>query len=69
MFLELYRKLVRLQLEHAVQARRLYLQKDINLLEKVQWRATKLTDSLRDQSHNERYKTLIKNLENEMDKR
>jgi ribonuclease P/MRP protein subunit RPP40 len=37
---------------------RLHLQKDINLLEKIQRRVTKLIYSLRDKSYNERLKAL-----------
>ena len=52
--LQLYKSLVRPLLEYWVQAWRPHLQKDINLIEKVQRRATKLIDSFRNLSYHER---------------
>jgi ribonuclease P/MRP protein subunit RPP40 len=58
MFLKLYKSLVRPKLECAIQAWRRHLQNDINLLEKVQRRATKLIYSLRNKSYEDRLKAL-----------
>ena len=51
MFLPLYKTLVRPRMEHAIQAWSPYLQKDINKLEKVQRRATKLIPELADKPY------------------
>jgi ribonuclease P/MRP protein subunit RPP40 len=56
--IKLYKCLIRPQLEYAVQAWRPYLQKDIDLLEGVQRRATKLVVGMREKSYEERLKFL-----------
>ena len=52
----LYKAIVRLHLEYCIQAWRPYLRKDIDMLEKVQRRTTKLITGLIDLSHDDRLK-------------
>src|SRR5260221_5477362 len=52
--LNLYKTLVRPHLEYGVQAWRPYLKKDIDLIERVQHRATKIIDGLKDLSYEQR---------------
>ena len=50
----LYKALVRPRLEFCIQASRPYLRKDIAMIERIQRRATKLIEGLRDMSYSER---------------
>ena len=54
--LKLYQSLVRLKLEYCVQAWRPYLQKDIDLLEKFQRRATRMMSNDKSLSYYDRLK-------------
>ncbi len=56
--LKLYKSLVRPLLEYTVQAWRPHLHKDIELLERVQRRATKMIVEVKDKSYEERLKLL-----------
>jgi ribonuclease P/MRP protein subunit RPP40 len=56
--LQLYKSLVRPHLEYSVQAWRPHFQKDIDLIEGVQRRATKLISSLKDKTYEERLRLL-----------
>ena len=56
--LKLYQSLVRPKLEYCVQAWRPYLRKDIDLLERVQKRATRLMIKDRNLSYSERLNRL-----------
>ena len=56
--LPLYKSIVRPHLEYAVQAWSPYYQKDIDLLERIQHRATKLIPNLRQKSYEERLESL-----------
>ena len=58
MFLKLYKSIVRPHLEYAIQAWNPYTRKNIDLLESVQRRATKLVSSCRDLSYYDRLKYL-----------
>ena len=56
--LQLYKSLVRPHLEYCIQAWRPHLHKDIDLMEKVQRRATKMIPSLRDKPYEVRLNRL-----------
>jgi hypothetical protein len=56
--LQLYKSLVRPHLEYSVQAWRPHFQKDIDLIEGVQRRATKLISDLKDKSYENRLRIL-----------
>ena len=52
----LYKAIVRPHLEYCIQAWNPYLRKDVDMLEKIQRRATKLIPELRDLTYEERLK-------------
>ena len=56
--LQLYKALVRPHLEYCVQAWRPHLQKDIDLIEGVHRRATKMISNLKNKSYEERLSIL-----------
>ena len=56
--LSLYKSVVRPKLEYCIQAWRPHLAKDIDLMERVQHRATKLISSLRKETYENRVKIL-----------
>ena len=56
--LPLYKSLVCPRLEYCVQAWSPFLRKDIELLEKVQKRATRMIDGFADKNYNEKLKEL-----------
>ena len=56
--LPIYKSLVRPRLEYCVQAWSPFLRKDIELLEKVQKRATRMIDGFADKDYNDRLKEL-----------
>ena len=56
--LPLYKSLVRPRLEYCVQDWSSFLRKDIELLEKVQKRATRMIDGFADKDYNDRLKEL-----------
>jgi len=58
LILQLCKLLVRPRLEYCIQAWRPYLKKDINVLERVQERATKLISGLSEMGYQERLKIL-----------
>ena len=57
--LPLYKSLVHPRLEYCVQAWSQFLRKDIELLEKVQKRATRMIDGFADKDYNDRLKKLV----------
>ena len=56
MIIPLYKAIVRPHLEYCIQAWNSYLRKDVDMLEKIQRRATKLIPGLRDLTYEERLK-------------
>ena len=51
--ISLYKAIVRPHVEHCIQALRPYLKKDIDMLERIQGRASKMFPELRDLSYEE----------------
>ena len=58
LILQLYKSLVRPRLDYCIQAWRPYHKKDINVLERVQKRATKLISGLSEMGYEESLKIL-----------
>ena len=58
LILQLYKSLARPRLEKCIQAWRPYLKKDINVLERVQKRTTKLISGLSEMGYEKRLKIL-----------
>ena len=56
LIIPLYKAIVRPRLEYCIHAWSPYLRKDIDMLEKIQRRATKLISELRDLTYEERLK-------------
>ena len=56
LIIPVYKKIVRPHLEYCIQAWRPYRNKDIDTLERIQRRATKMIPELRDLSYEERLK-------------
>ena len=54
LIIPLYKAIVRYHLEYCIQAWRLYPKKDLNTLERIQRRATKIIPELKDPSYEER---------------
>ena len=48
LIIPLYKPIVRPHLEYCIHARHPYFRKDVDMLDKIQWRATKLIPGLRD---------------------
>ncbi len=61
MFLPLYKSLIRPRLEHCIQAWSPYTRRDINKLEQVQRRATKMVPELAEQPYEERLRRRVNN--------
>ena len=57
-FVQLYKSLVRPHIDYCIQVWRPYLQKDIDALEKIQRRATRMLPVLREKSYEDRLKIL-----------
>ena len=59
LIIHVYKAIVRPHLEYCIQAWRPYRKKDINTLESIQKRATKMIPELRDLSYEERLKMVV----------
>ena len=57
-YLPLYKSVVRPRLEYCIQAWSPYTQRDINKLEQVQWRASKLVPNIADLPYEQRFACL-----------